>query len=231
VPRTPLSAAAAAARIADRRAAADDSALEMLPDDPLGVVQHVLTHRKVPAQVLHDDGLDSLAIVRAVRADLDRYEFRLAEMVRGLGVARATWQEIAGALGNQTRQGAEQRHLRLEFEREADGPRLERLARARRRAVRREAAWLRRNPAAIARCVQQVVAFNPDHDQDEALSDAMADLAEAHGSADSTPRHLLALLSLVVQAHDATSPHGPDLACAPLAAARRLTDEWPRVST
>jgi hypothetical protein len=228
VPRTPLSAAAAAARIADRRAAADDSALEMLPDDPLGVVQHVLTHRKVPAQVLHDDGLDSLAIVRAVRADLDRYEFRLAEMVRGLGAARATWQEIARSLGTRSRQGAEQRHLRLEFEREADGPRLERLARTRRRAVRREEAWLRRSGDAIVNCVQRVVVSSPHHDQDEALIDAMADLTEAYGCADSTPRQLLALLSLAVQAHDATSPHGFDLGCAALAGARGLIGAWPR---
>jgi hypothetical protein len=205
--------------------AADDSALEMLPDDPLGVVKHVLTHRKVPVQVLHDDALDGLTIVAALRADLDRYEMGLSRLSRE---TRASWQEIATASGISSRQGAEQRHLRLEFEREADGPRLERLARARRRVVRREAVWLRQNGDAITRCIQQVVASQPDHDQDESLADAMADLAEAHGDGDSTQRQMLALLSLVVQAHDATSPHGPRLACAAFAWARRLTGEWPR---
>lgn len=216
---------AAADRIRERRAACDDD--NMLPDDPAGVARYVRTHRRVPKAVLAADMEDALVIRRALREESDREDLGAIQAARACGI---TWARIGEIWGFRGRQGSKEMAARLEAAVLPDGHRDARVARARRRAACEEA-WLLRRHDVIARCVQRVVASSPHHDQDEGLADAMADLAEAHGDAGSTPRQLLALLSLVVQAHDASSPHGPDdLGCAPLATARRLIGEWPRAS-
>lgn len=214
----------AADRIRERRARCDQG--DFLPDDPAGVARYVRMHRRgIPAAVLTADMEDALVIRRALREESDREDLGVIQAARACGI---TWARIAEIWGFRGRQGPKEMAARLEAAAVPDGRRDARVARARHRAAAREEAWLLRRHDAITRCIQQVVACRPDHDQDEALADAMADLAEAHGNGDSTPRQMLALLSLVVQAHDATSPHGPDLACAALGWAQRLTGEWPR---
>jgi hypothetical protein len=217
----PLSAAAAADRIADRRAAADDSALEMLPDDPLGIARHVLTHRKVPVQVLCADTLDALSTVRAIRAELDRDELSLLRLARQLDI---TWQAIAGAYGLKTRQAAEQRAIRLEAGK-GGGKRAEYPMRTRRQLQHQEDAWLLRNALRILACAKSVAGLCAIEGD---LAEAADQLADAVADPDSTPRHLMSLLNWAARAHDAAPPHasGPD--CGPISVAVALLAAWPQ---
>jgi hypothetical protein len=187
----PRSAASAAASIAARRAMAEDQALEVLPDDPAGVVHHILTHRKVPVPYLCADALDGLAVIRALRADLDRDELSLIRMARGAG---ASWQGIAHASGITSRQGAEQRALRLEAER-AGGQRLEPPARHRRRSARREEAWLRRNTVRIRQTATEITATGTCLPAE--LGDTIDGLAAALADPEITPAALMGWLSVL----------------------------------
>ena len=203
---------------------AEDRAFEMLPDDPLGVVRHVLTHRRGRPGDLLADALDGLEVIRAVRADLDRDELGLIRMARGNGAA---WQAIAAASGARTRQGAEQRALRLEAE-HAGHARLEGPAREQRRSARREELWLRRNGERIAARARVVAAVAGEMLPDEDLADAVSQVTEACDCIDTTPREMIALLSLAARAHEATPPHERHPGCAALDGAASLAEEWPR---
>lgn len=126
----PSEADAAISAITNGRVTCDDPDLDLMPDDPLGLIRYVRNHQRVPRPVLARDAGDALRIVCCLRADLDRAEHALIGIARE---ARVSWPRIAEFLGLATGEGAMLRHQRLESA-IAGGPRSELSARKERKA-------------------------------------------------------------------------------------------------
>jgi hypothetical protein len=142
--------------IAARRAACDDPALELLPDDLLGGLNYVLAQRGVPRAVLAEDAMDALRLISLLLPLADQLQHGAIGLAKDAGL---TWDLIGQllGLGPGRPQAAEQRYLRLKAKL-ADEPSDATLGRrvrrreqaerspARRRAeqarLRRQAAWL-----------------------------------------------------------------------------------------
>lgn len=116
-------AAAAAARVWDRRSRCEDPDLGAWPgvDDLFGVLRYITRHRRAPAWAVAADVLDELVIIDYLRGELDRRQ--MVAMGRGqrLGVA---FRRMAEALRLRSPQAAEQTLLRLRsHRRQGGGPR------------------------------------------------------------------------------------------------------------
>lgn len=175
-------------RIAERRRRHGDPDEEQLSDEPLGMVEYVLTCQQVHAGVLADDVLDALVLleyardhVAALPRQLDRYEYRLLTLGRQTGLS---FSALAVPLGLRSRQAVEHRILR-----HRSGERgqvrhesAEREARSRERAADQ---WCRRHgPRLVAMATglldhREVFA---DAGLDEDLDDLAATLGDVPGS-------------------------------------------------
>jgi transcriptional regulator with XRE-family HTH domain len=89
-------AATLVAAVLDRRRDKGDPDLALATDDVLGVVRHVIRHRRVAMQVLRQDTLDALELLEFARARLpalpgvyDALEYNLLEKRRGAGLSLA----------------------------------------------------------------------------------------------------------------------------------------------
>jgi hypothetical protein len=150
--------------IAARRSACEDSALEQLPDDLLGVLRFVLTHRDVPPAILAADAADALALIRWLRAEADRLEHGAIGLARDAGV---TWSLIGRHLGLGTGkpQATEQRYLRLtaKLAGQPPDPSLARHARRRQQAeerrMQRQDRWLAGHTFEIEAAARAIVAL------------------------------------------------------------------------
>lgn len=215
---SPPSSAAVQAVIDDvlrRRQAAEDPDLELLGDDPAGVVAHVLAHRQVPAQVIQADVDAALLIIRHLRAELDRQELALIRAGRAAGME---WAGLAGPLGVATKQAAEQRTLRLaaahdqqteqrqlrvEGSRPRGAVRSVTAVRGRRREESRVEDWLNRNELAVDVAVRELLRHRAGLATNEDLDDELDELEEAFATPRVTLRQrqgLVARLGLVLDA-------------------------------
>lgn len=185
--------ARAVERIRDRRAACRDSELESLPDDPDGVVRHVIMHRSVAAAVLERDLEDAAIIAQALRIERDRRDLGLLRAMRS---AKWSWARIAQASGFRSRQGAEQMVRRLEAAQAEDGQRDERLARAVQAAAARKPLWLAAHVSQIHSATQTVMVIAER--LPEVLHPAIADLAEELEDPDVTTAGLMSCLGWII---------------------------------
>ncbi len=141
----PTVLASAIAAITRRRTSGDES-MELLPDDPLGVIRYVLMHRDVSRQVLASDVGSALVIIRCVQAQLQRDEHALVRLARDRRLL--SWRKIARFQGIGTPQGAAQRFDRLQNH-QAGGVKSEVAARHAREHKKMRPAWLAGNATTI----------------------------------------------------------------------------------
>lgn len=211
-----------ARRIAERRGRAGDDHLERFSIDPLGAIEHVRAYPGgVARAVIIQDVADALAIVAALRVELDRHELALIKIGRK---QRLSWAELARLLGLKSRQAAEQRKLRLD-EAGAGETRSEVAARGRLRGKETEPAWIARHRAEIT-SLARVVAAGRFLSAD-AIEDA-EELGEALEDPPSPARHLLAVISQVV-ADVGRAGEVPQLPGHAFDRARRLVSDWDRL--
>jgi hypothetical protein len=219
--------AAAIAAITRRRSAGDDSSLEMLPDDPLGVIEHVLRHRALPRNLLREDAGDALELIRQLRCLIDRVEYDTIGLARSNGL---TWSRVAARLGLRTPQAAEQRFLRLTGARSSQPKNAaavrQAMARQRRRTGR-EDQWLIRNGTRI-QAVARTASITPV--PDPAARETAEELAEILGQAVPSPRALVGWLCVLVDElrFSGSLDSLPEVARTSLVG---LVSEWDRLAT
>jgi hypothetical protein len=176
---THTDACEAVRNIAERRHRHGDPDEEKLPDQPLAVVEYVLTCQQVHAGVLAEDVLDALTLleyarehVPAIPARLDRHEHDL--LVTGVG-AGLSLSALAAPLGLRSRQAVEHRILRHRSA-ERGGLRHEVAERQARAAEQAEHRWCRRHGprlvAAATLLLDQAAGF-----AEAGLTDDLDDLA------------------------------------------------------
>ncbi|MFD8565189.1 hypothetical protein ACFV1N_48675 [Streptosporangium canum] len=134
---------AAIMQIVDRRERVGDPDFERISDAPLELVTYVLTHRRVPPEVLKDDALLCLRIlhcarprVRALPGEIDGLEVRVLHMGKEHGL---TYRQLAVPMG-MSHQGVENLLLR-HASGQRGNVRHESLERAARKADAREVDW------------------------------------------------------------------------------------------
>ncbi len=219
-PSTAAAGRLAADRISARRASAGDDRLESLADDPLGVIGYVCARSGgVPPEVVADDVIDALKIIRVVRETLDRRELALLRMG---GQAGLSWKQRAGALGLSSRQAAEQRALRLEQAASLEGTRSEVTARTERQATIAEDHWLAAHHEAIEGMARRLALLEltgeDGRDSVEAIAVELAEQRPSH-------RAIMAYAGQLLREVD----EGGERSAVPSAVAQRarqLTAEW-----
>jgi hypothetical protein len=159
-PPSPEHPDAIIARIAERRKRAGESHLETLPDDPAGVIAWVIAHPDAPCAVLREDVLDCLTLSYWLRVTVDRRELALLKLGRRRSVG-ITWLQAAGALHLNSAQGAQQRMLRLQAQRDST-VRNEKAVRAKWTAEARQEMWLEENEPRIRDASEAMVKAAPD---------------------------------------------------------------------
>lgn len=126
----PAAAAIAAAEtISAGRVQADDPQLALLPDDPLGVVEHVVRHRRVPAAVRRAEVPHAWAVLDGIQHRVDKARLGV---LRSAAAAGMSYRDLAPILGVRSRQAVEASLRRLEAA-AAGQPKDEHAARAVRR--------------------------------------------------------------------------------------------------
>ncbi|WP_433067506.1 hypothetical protein [Dactylosporangium sp. CS-033363] len=228
-------AEAAAARIIARRRRMRDPHLERLPEDLLGVLEHVCRYRHLdpwippgttPEQVrsmvreaLADDFRDAWAIADYLDAAVDSARLALLDMITDAGNLRLA--EIAPVVGVTTKQGVSE--LRFRLQAAVDGlPRDRHSASVARQAVSDHAAGLRNRAdllAAFARELLQhrttllkAVAGGPDSDVDGLRYDLdnLADQVARIRAGRPAPESLPIVLRLALEALDDLAPGWAD---------------------
>ncbi len=175
----------------DRRRACEDPDLEELEtigdEEPVGLLRHVVNHRRVPESVLADDVIDGLWVLGYVRCHvpalptvLDGLEFELIEMGYGL---RVTGIAMAKPLNLRSAQAVDERYKRERAARQGLPRRAsaEREARLRPRPRRRsqEEAWYDRNALSLWQAAGELAHYRKTHP--ELIDDDLAeDLAHLH---------------------------------------------------
>lgn len=186
------------------------------PEDLLGIVRYVLRCQQVRRDVLAADMLDGLEIITALRAQIDDTELALLRGGRRLG---HSWAELATPAGLHSRQGAEQRMVRLTA---AIGHRVrsERKERGHRARTRSATAWLAGSRERILDLA--AAAASAEHGDPEA-ADVAGDLGEWRAEKEPSLQVLMALLSQMDTGHHLSDP---PCGCAVAADLTSLVDAW-----
>jgi hypothetical protein len=82
-----------------------------MPEEPLGLLEYLRTHQRVPRAVIAAELPDAIQVLRYLRFELDRLELGVLRAGRRAGM---TWSQLAPILGVSTRQAAEATLRRLE---------------------------------------------------------------------------------------------------------------------
>ncbi|MFI5954046.1 hypothetical protein [Cryptosporangium sp. NPDC051539] len=187
---------------------AEGGAPESAAADLVRLVNGVLSPE--PAELPPDAAtvLSALATLREVQAELTRWEPRLVDAARRLGVS---WHDLAPALGVASRQAAERRYLRSRAARD-DEPgttrdervRNERDRRAEDRAV---VEWARRHAATLRQIAARVADLHGLPELDEPARHSVGRVHETLGADDTS-----ALIAPLRAARDSLGASHPALA-------------------